>query len=1334
MRQSILIILTLLAVILRAQDANNSGPAYVYESWRTNNGLPNNDIRSVLQTRDGYVWVATVKGLARFDGATFRVFDKTNTPEISRDIISNLCEDKNGRLWFGVDFGGLVWYKDGKFSVKDVPPELRYSLIRKTFLDDRGRFWVGSTEGLYVSDGGPLTKVKSFQGVINDICQDQLGKIFLASSSLYTVTDEGVKKVILVGEPPKSIGRIGIGTDGTLMIGGDELIYKVTVNPNNLRWKSSKFDDRRRVTMFYEESPGVFLLTSYGYGVERLERGLLTPVRGLERLQGAFLNSRQIAAGQEKEIWIATGGGLLRLRRSFTWTIGKAEGIPDNHVWSVTRVRDGSIWVGTEAGPTINLQHGTVRTILKKRDGMPSALITAVREMSDGSTWFGGNPGGLIRMSGRTYQDLSHESGYPGGSPRAILEDHQKRVWVGTTNGLTCYDGTKFTQFPEFTAQANRRVNSIQEDNNGDIWVCAGSIFRFRGNSLRAFRGAGTAGKFSAWSMYADTGRVWYGSYGSGLHLIQGDSVISFEQYSMELGPNILSIMEDAKGKLWINAEHELQSISKQELLDAVAGKKMRIGPRVYGPLDGLRDVEFNGPGMHSSSGGDDGTILYASMNGLVVVAPTLVPTSSHAPPVRIEHLVVDGREVPYAEPVEIPAGTRSIDIGFSALTFESIPKVKMRYRLEGIDEDWRDLPSLRRSISFANIDHGTYRFRVIAANADGIWNHEGASLSFTVLPYFYETRPFMLLSSLLVISLIIAGYRWRTTTLHSRQEILQKIVYEKTGALKEEIEIRKGTEEELRIIQSNLEQRVEERTKQLSLAIDDLRRSREQYQKIVYTAQEGMWMTDENGVTVFVNPKMAEILGSSSDQLVGSDILSFLDDEGKSTLADSRNRHREGLSDRFELDFIQSDGTRVSTVISATPILGDNGEYQGSLAMIADVSSQKKTEREHQRIEEELRQVQKMEAVGQLAGGIAHDFNNLLIPILGYSEILQKDLAGKEASLKRISTIKRAAEKAALLTKQLLSFSRRQVMESKVINLNRIISDFSAILQRTIREDVEIRYALSDDLYNMKGDGSQIDQILINLLVNAQDAMPGGGAVTVETTNASVAPGESRAYGALQPGRYVALVVTDSGKGIPAEVVGHIFEPFFTTKEKTKGTGLGLATVYGIVKQHSGHIWVDSTVGVGTSFTIYFPADLSSLPPASEVVRSKESTPGGTASIVVMEDDDLVRQFARTILEESGYQVRDFASVEMCLKFFREAGSRVDLLLTDVVMPVMNGRELHESLAREFPDLKVVYMSGYSNEVISQSGILDEGVILIEKPFTPETLLKRIQKVLHQI
>ena len=1331
MRIYILLILSFLTVLLHAQEANQADPAYVSESWRKDQGLPTNDIRGTLQTRDGYVWVATIKGLARFDGATFRVFDKTNTPEISRDIISNLCEDKEGRLWFGVDFGGLVSYKDGVFSVKDVPIELRTSLIHRTFLDNGGRLWVGTPEGLYVTNGGPLTKVNSVPGPVYDIGQDRFGNILLAARSLCALTEGGVKDISLSGDSPTQVGRLGIGTDGTLLLVGDEAIFQITANPNNLHWKSKKYDVRRRITMLHEETPGVFLIASYGNGVERFSRGVLTPIRGMGSLQGAALNARHIMCDQERGTWISTGGGLIRLRRSFVWTIGKPEGFPDSHVWSVSRMHDGSVWVGTESGGTINVDHERIRTVLRKRDGMPAERIIAAREMSDGSTWFGGFPEGIARMSGGTFQDMSHLSGYPGGSVRAIFEDHQKRIWVGTSMGLARFERTTFAVIPAIASQGPQRVNSIQEDGKGDIWICAGSVFRLRGNSVRAFKASGPAGKFPAWSMYVDTGRVWVGTYGSGLHLIQGDSVISFEQYTNDLGPNILSILEDSQGKLWINAEHELQSISKRDLLDEVAGKKIRVDPRVYGGFDGLTDVEFNGTGLHSSARGDNGSFLYASMNGIVVVAPRQLPPNSRVTPVRIERLDVDGREVPQTEPVELAAGAKRIDISFSALTFESIPSVKLRYRLDGVDEDWRDLPSLRRSISFANIEHGTYRFRVIAANADGLWNHEGASLSFTVLPYFYETKPFMLLSSLLVISLIIAGYRWRTATLHERQEVLQRIVNEKTAALTEEIEIRKRTEEELRIIQSNLEHRVEKRTAQLSSAIEDLRRNREQYQKIVDTAQEGIWMTDAENITSFVNPKMAEILGSPISSLLGSDVSVFLDEAGKATLAESRRRHQEGLADRFELELIQPDGSRVSTVISATPILNEDGGYEGSLAMVADVSSQKKTEREHLRVGEELRQAQKMEAVGQLAGGIAHDFNNLLIPILGYSEMLQKELAPKETSLKRITTIKRAAEKAALLTKQLLSFSRRQVMESKVINLNRIITDFSAILQRTIREDVEIRYVLSDELFNMKGDASQIDQILINLLVNAQDAMPGGGVVSVETTNASVSQEESRAYGTLQPGIYVALVVTDSGKGIPPEVLNHIFEPFFTTKDKAKGTGLGLATVYGIVKQHSGHIWVDSTVGVGTSFTVYFPADQSSLPSIGEIVKSREPAHVGTATIVVMEDDDLVRQFARTILEESGYRVHDFATVENCLKFFRESRTHVDLLLTDVVMPVMNGRELHKTLAREFPDLKVVYMSGYSNEVISHSGILEEGVILVEKPFTSETLLKRIQKIL---
>ena len=1332
LRRLHLLIFVLLSVRLCAQESHRSAPSYVYDNWRTDNGLPTNDIRDVLQTRDGYVWIATVKGLVRFDGYTFETFNSSNTPVFQRDIISNLCEDRNGVLWFAIDAGGVVSYQHGAFSVAGIPTEIRTKIILKIFVDRDGTVWVGTPDGLYARERDTFKRMEDFHGPVNDIGQDSSGRILVAGVNLHEINNGVIRQIKWSQEAVRSIGRLGIGTGGLQFISGGEKLYSVESRSSNGMRAILQPGPRRRVSTYLEESPGVFLGGSIERGLERLSNGVSSPVRGMEGQQGATLNIRKLSRDREGGIWIATGGGLLRMRPSFIWTIGQAERFPDNHVWSVFRARNGSIWAGTETGGTVNLDWKTIKSIYTRKDGIPADRITAMQQMSDGSMWFGGHPEGLVRKTGSHVEDLTHLPGYQGGSVRALFQDRRQRIWVGTTTGLSRFDETRFVSFPEVTRQTRGRVNSIQEDLNGDIWICAGRVFRLRGDSVKVFSAKGSAGGFPAWCMLVDGARVWYGAYGSGLHLIQGDSVVSFEQYSKEFGPDILSIMEDQSGKLWLNAEHELQCISKQEALEAVRGTRKTLEPKRYGTTEGLSDIEFNGSGLNSAARADDGSFLYASMNGIVVVNPRDAPSNSFVPPVLVEHVIADGHEIPISKSMEVPAGTKRIDVRFSVLTYESIPKVKFRVLLSGFDEQWIDLGSSSRSVSYANLKYGSYTFKVKAANSEGIWNEEGASIPFAVLPFFYQTPAFLVLSSLFVLSIIVAGYRWRIASLHTGQVMLQQTVHEKTLALKEEIEIRKGTEEELRIIQGELEIRVGERTRQLSTAVEELHRSRAQNQTIVDTAQEGIWMTDADDITIFANPKMAEILGCSIDMLIGSDIRAFLDEPGNKQLAAIRERHREGLVDRYELEFIQTSGARVSTVISASPILEANGKYQGSLAMVADVTNQKKSEKEHQRVEEELRRVQKMEAVGQLAGGIAHDFNNLLIPILGYAEMLQKELSHMDTAHRRVSTIRRAAEKAALLTKQLLSFSRRQVMESKVINLNRIIEDFSAILQRTIREDVEIRYVLKDDLYAMKGDASQIDQILINLLVNAQDAMPNGGIVTVETTNALVESGSSHLYSSLPPGRYAALVVTDSGKGIPSDVLSHIFEPFFTTKDKSKGTGLGLATVYGIVKQHIGHIWVDSAVGSGTSFTIYFPADEESTPADVVEGRSIESFLRGSATIVVTEDDDLVRQFACSILEEQGYNVHEAATGEACIEIFKRPGMHVDLLLTDVVMPVMNGRELYSALSAEFPGLRVVYMSGYSGEVISHKGILEEGVVLIQKPFTAETMLKRIQKSLR--
>jgi signal transduction histidine kinase/CheY-like chemotaxis protein len=384
--------------------------------------------------------------------------------------------------------------------------------------------------------------------------------------------------------------------------------------------------------------------------------------------------------------------------------------------------------------------------------------------------------------------------------------------------------------------------------------------------------------------------------------------------------------------------------------------------------------------------------------------------------------------------------------------------------------------------------------------------------------------------------------------------------------------------------------------------------------------------------------------------------------------------------------------------------------------------------------LEDQLRQVQKMETIGQLAGGVAHDFNNLLSPILGYADLLLDDLPPGDHRAASLRTIKDAAERAAALTRQLLTFSRRQVLDVRVFDLNEAVAGFEAILRRTIREDIDIRFRYHPAPAFIRGDVSQFEQILMNLVVNARDAMPAGGEIVIETGEA--APSGSREEAAAgQPGRLITLTVADSGSGMTPEVLQHVFEPFFTTKEKGRGTGLGLSTVYGIVSQHRGSITIDSQPGAGTRVAIQLPA---ADPATADTVGAQASAAAAPEpadeTIVVVEDDETVRRLVCAVLRHRGYQVVDFPGPRECLDQGIEAASGAALLLTDIIMPGLNGRQLYERLKPHCPALRVLYMSGYAHSVTADRAVGDDGAIdLLPKPFTVDGLVQRVRQAIQR-
>jgi two-component system, cell cycle sensor histidine kinase and response regulator CckA len=381
--------------------------------------------------------------------------------------------------------------------------------------------------------------------------------------------------------------------------------------------------------------------------------------------------------------------------------------------------------------------------------------------------------------------------------------------------------------------------------------------------------------------------------------------------------------------------------------------------------------------------------------------------------------------------------------------------------------------------------------------------------------------------------------------------------------------------------------------------------------------------------------------------------------------------------------------------------------------------------------LETQLRQSQKMETVGQLAGGVAHDFNNLLSPILGYADLLLGDVHPDDHRRDYLQTIKDAAERAAALTRQLLTFSRRQLFDLTVFELNQAVAGFERILRRTIREDIAIDFRYGQASTCISGDVSQVEQILMNLVVNAQDAMPSGGRIVVETGEERDVDPDTAPVADAPTARLVTLTVSDTGTGMSPEVLQHVFEPFYTTKEKGRGTGLGLATVYGIVRQHRGSVAIDSQLGTGTRVTIRLPAAEPAQPRADAAARPAPPAPDASETVVVVEDDETVRELVRVVLQQRGYDVIAFADPQKCLEAGNQAACGAALLLTDIIMPGLNGRQLYERLRERCPSLKVLYMSGYADSVIADRAVGEDGIDLLSKPFTVETLVSRVRQAI---
>jgi signal transduction histidine kinase/ligand-binding sensor domain-containing protein/CheY-like chemotaxis protein len=1193
---------------LCAEPAPVTGPKpltqYHHDLWQTQNGLPTNGVRALVQTRDGYLWIGTEAGLVRFDGAAFTVFDRNSKPALRATNVSALFEDRNGQLWIGTDDGSVIRRRSGEFE--DIAPNRFRGGVTAFHQRSDGALWVaGGDEVARIEDSGLVT-VNGSPGAVAVFFDDEAGQLRIGTNGPQGRIDED--RISSISPDLEDVQAAARQPDGTLWLGLKTGLLRLGAQPRlfTVRHGLPSNDVRR---LFADRSGGVWIGTTAGLAHLVNER-----IAGFT-LRDGLSDGVVTALLQDREgsVWIGTRhGGLNRLRHVPFAAITRRQGLADDDVLSVFEDRLGALWVGTDGAGLTNLR-GDEHFTWTVEEGLPSNVVWTIADTADGAIWVG-TPRGLARIFKGRVTSFVGKEGYPQGAIRAIHEDRAGNLWVGNRAGLHRLKGDTITTFTRANGLSSNHVSVIREEPDGTLWIGTfdGGVNKLKRGTTRFIRYTTAQGLRSndVSAILCDGQYVWVGTLDGSLHRARNDRMMALPVREGASAGHALQILDDRRGSLWVTGQRGITRFERSALLKVSNGQRDYADATLFDHHDGFGRWEFHGVSQSSGIRRSDGKLLFPSATGVVIVDSTAFSRSLVAPPVHVESIVAEGTRTEPGRDLVLPAGLKQLEFHYTALSFAIPERVRFRYRLEGVDVDWVDAGN-RRTAFYPRVPGGRYRFQVVAANADGAWNATGATVELRVRSRLWETTWFYALCGL---GLVLGGVqisRLRVRRIKARERVLESLVEARTAQLSDEISERRKVEEVLRQSHDELEDRVRERTTKLTAAYAQLQR---------------------------------------------------------------------------------------------------------------DVA-------ERRRLEDQLAQVQKLESIGRLAGGVAHDINNVLTVVLSYSDLVDAGLGPAHPLQMQLRQIRKAAERASNLTHRLLAFARRQVVEPRIVNLGELALNLDQMLRRLIGEDVELTTVTSPNLWSVKADPHQIEQVLVNLAVNARDAMPSGGTLRIETTNVFVDESFAQRHPTLAPGEYVRMSVSDTGVGMDEHVMKHMFEPFFTTKEPGKGTGLGLATCYGIVQQLDGAIYPESELGKGTTFSVFLPRiDM----PAEPTPRTAEHRVArGSETVLLVEDEPLVREIAKSALSDQGYQVLEAEHGEEALVVAREHDAGIALVLTDVVMPKMGGRELVELLRRERPGIRVLYMSGYAAATIDEQDVDEPGTSFLRKPFALAEMLGKVREVL---
>jgi ligand-binding sensor domain-containing protein/signal transduction histidine kinase len=765
---------------------------FIIEYWATDNSdIPQNSVLSLLQTRDGYLWAGTYEGLCRFDGRHFTVFDKSNTPEIRNNGMLVMAEGPDGALWIGTP-NGLLCRRNGAFRNFGADDGLASDFILSLCPDADGGLWIGTTRGLSRYRDGAFSSLNAQSGLelsyVSALCVDRDGTLWVGTSTGLVSYRAGrfTRHTLPGGKAGNTIWSLGAARDGTIWIGtaGEWL---VSYRRGEMRSYSEKEGvSGSRVRVIYEDSHGILWFGTDNGGLNRLDGGVFTYL--LQRHGLSNDSVRALVEDHEGSLWVGTfGGGLNRLKDDRYIFYNTRNGLPVDMTRAVMQDRDGDFWIGTIGGGLVRFGPGGFR-VFGARDGLASQRVWSIAQGNDGAIWFGTYGGGLHRLQGGKVTVWSTRNGMANDIVRAVLAARDGSIWAGTNGGgvdILRPDG-RIVNFSRRNGLGDDFIYAIAQDHEGSVWVGTynGELYRFRGDEITTFRPHSDNTQNAIWAIHPDDdGALWLGTNSGGLVRYKNGAFRTIDTRSGLYSDVAFQILEDNHGYFWMNCNKGVFRASKKELNDFADGRIPRIHSLSFGISEGVRGVESTGPAQPAGWKSRDGKLWFPTIKGLAVVDPDYRKRNELVPPVLIERMAVDDKAVDRSAPLVIGPGRRKIDFTFTALSYLVPEKNRFQTMLRGFDRDW-SAETGQRQVSYTNLPPGSYTFRVIACNNDGEWNREGASLRFTLRPYFFQTSWFRTLAALALLLLAALAFRLRFRSLQRRERELEVVVRERTKEL----------------------------------------------------------------------------------------------------------------------------------------------------------------------------------------------------------------------------------------------------------------------------------------------------------------------------------------------------------------------------------------------------------------------------------------------------------------------------------------------------------------------------------------------------------------------